>query len=104
MWLLGWKGPFGFSGRSTAEEVTRGIDGSGLTAIITGLLISYLFMISFCFFFFFFFPLICFGFMFGVCVFYYLEDMLMLMGILKDATFHKFLQLLVSTKFLNPDV
>lgn len=50
MWLLGWKGPSGFSGRSTAEEVTRGIDGSGLTAIITGLLISYLFMISFCFF------------------------------------------------------
>lgn len=36
MWLLGWKGPSGFSGRSTAEEVTRGIDGSGLTAIITG--------------------------------------------------------------------
>ncbi|KAH7538073.1 hypothetical protein FEM48_Zijuj03G0160400 [Ziziphus jujuba var. spinosa] len=30
------KGPSGFSSTSTAEEVTEGIDGSGLTAIITG--------------------------------------------------------------------
>ncbi|XP_031403208.1 short-chain dehydrogenase TIC 32, chloroplastic-like isoform X2 [Punica granatum] len=36
MWLLGWKGPSGFSARSTAEEVTHGIDASGLTAIVTG--------------------------------------------------------------------
>ncbi|XP_052205115.1 short-chain dehydrogenase TIC 32, chloroplastic-like isoform X2 [Diospyros lotus] len=30
------KGPSGFSYYSTAEEVTEGIDGSGLTAIVTG--------------------------------------------------------------------
>lgn len=36
MWIFGWKGPSGFSARSTAEEVTEGIDGSGLTAIVTG--------------------------------------------------------------------
>ncbi|XP_077241929.1 short-chain dehydrogenase TIC 32, chloroplastic-like [Tasmannia lanceolata] len=30
------KGPSGFSANSTAEEVTVGIDGSGLTAIVTG--------------------------------------------------------------------
>ncbi|KAJ0967150.1 hypothetical protein J5N97_024067 [Dioscorea zingiberensis] len=36
-WLLfSRKGPSGFSYSSTAEEVTEGIDGSGLTAIITG--------------------------------------------------------------------
>lgn len=37
MWIFGWKGPSGFSARSTAEEVTQGIDGTGLTAIVTGL-------------------------------------------------------------------
>ncbi|XAR53644.1 Very-long-chain 3-oxoacyl-CoA reductase [Bertholletia excelsa] len=36
MWLFGRKGSSGFSSSSTAEEVTRGIDGSGLTAIVTG--------------------------------------------------------------------
>ncbi|KAF8013399.1 hypothetical protein BT93_I1293 [Corymbia citriodora subsp. variegata] len=36
MWIIGWKGPSGFSARSTAEEVTQGIDGTGLTAIVTG--------------------------------------------------------------------
>lgn len=36
MWLFGRKGPSGFSSSSTAEEVTLGIDGSGLTAIVTG--------------------------------------------------------------------
>ncbi|KAL2543655.1 NAD(P)-binding Rossmann-fold superfamily protein [Forsythia ovata] len=36
MWIFGRKGPSGFSASSTAEEVTQGIDGSGLTAIITG--------------------------------------------------------------------
>ncbi|XP_062146415.1 short-chain dehydrogenase TIC 32, chloroplastic-like [Alnus glutinosa] len=36
MWIFGWKGPSGFSARSTAEEVTQGIDGTALTAIVTG--------------------------------------------------------------------
>ncbi|CAN0907671.1 Short-chain dehydrogenase TIC 32, chloroplastic [Linum grandiflorum] len=36
MWIFGWKGASGFSGRSTAEEVTNGIDATGLTAIVTG--------------------------------------------------------------------
>ncbi|PIN01647.1 Dehydrogenases with different specificities (related to short-chain alcohol dehydrogenases) [Handroanthus impetiginosus] len=36
MWIFGIKGPSGFSASSTAEEVTQGIDGSGLTAIVTG--------------------------------------------------------------------
>ncbi|KAH1115529.1 hypothetical protein J1N35_008907 [Gossypium stocksii] len=36
MWIFGWKGPSGFSASSTAEEVTQGIDGSALTAIVTG--------------------------------------------------------------------
>ncbi|OWM72051.1 hypothetical protein CDL15_Pgr017934 [Punica granatum] len=36
MWIFGWKGPSGFSARSTAEEVTHGIDASGITAIVTG--------------------------------------------------------------------
>lgn len=36
MWFLSRKGPSGFSASSTAEEVTEGIDGSGLTAIVTG--------------------------------------------------------------------
>ncbi|PIA49337.1 hypothetical protein AQUCO_01300282v1 [Aquilegia coerulea] len=36
MWLFSKKGPSGFSASSTAEEVTQGIDGTGLTAIVTG--------------------------------------------------------------------
>ncbi|KAJ9555270.1 hypothetical protein OSB04_009884 [Centaurea solstitialis] len=36
MWIFGRKGESGFSASSTAEEVTNGIDGSGLTAIVTG--------------------------------------------------------------------
>ncbi|CAN1253884.1 Short-chain dehydrogenase TIC 32, chloroplastic [Linum perenne] len=36
MWIFGWKGASGFSSRSTAEEVTNGIDATGLTAIVTG--------------------------------------------------------------------
>ncbi|GAB2224630.1 hypothetical protein Droror1_Dr00005393 [Drosera rotundifolia] len=36
MQFLKPKGPSGFSASSTAEEVTRGIDASGLTAIVTG--------------------------------------------------------------------
>ncbi|XP_077241924.1 short-chain dehydrogenase TIC 32, chloroplastic-like isoform X2 [Tasmannia lanceolata] len=34
--LFSKKGPSGFSAYSTAEDVTLGIDGSGLTAIVTG--------------------------------------------------------------------
>ncbi|KAL5727352.1 NADP-retinol dehydrogenase [Ranunculus cassubicifolius] len=36
MWFFNKKGPSGFSSSSTAEEVTEGIDGTGLTAIVTG--------------------------------------------------------------------
>ncbi|KAI3522576.1 hypothetical protein L1887_00464 [Cichorium endivia] len=36
MWIFGRKGESGFSASSTAEEVTHGIDGSCLTAIVTG--------------------------------------------------------------------
>jgi len=36
MWFIGWKGPSGFSASSTAQQVTHGIDGTSLTAIITG--------------------------------------------------------------------
>nr|DAD36521.1 TPA_asm: hypothetical protein HUJ06_007162 [Nelumbo nucifera] len=36
MWLFSRTGPSGFSASSTAEEVTQGIDGTGLTAIVTG--------------------------------------------------------------------
>ncbi|CAH1451398.1 unnamed protein product [Lactuca virosa] len=36
MWIFGKKGESGFSSSSTAEEVTNGIDGSRLTAIVTG--------------------------------------------------------------------
>ncbi|PIA60522.1 hypothetical protein AQUCO_00300190v1 [Aquilegia coerulea] len=36
MWFFNRKGPSGFSSSSTAEEVTQGIDGTGLTAIVTG--------------------------------------------------------------------
>ncbi|KAK8618103.1 hypothetical protein V6N13_115977 [Hibiscus sabdariffa] len=36
MWLFSWKGASGFSAYSTAEDVTHGIDGTGLTAIVTG--------------------------------------------------------------------
>ncbi|CAN6294388.1 unnamed protein product [Urochloa humidicola] len=36
MWWFYRKGASGFSGASTAEEVTAGVDGRGLVAIITG--------------------------------------------------------------------
>ncbi|KAM2921463.1 hypothetical protein COP2_043198 [Malus domestica] len=36
MSFLRRKGPSGFSSSSTAEEVTEGIDATGLTAIVTG--------------------------------------------------------------------
>ncbi|KAF8095938.1 hypothetical protein N665_0320s0065 [Sinapis alba] len=36
MWFWGRKGASGFSSSSTAEEVTHGVDGTGLTAIVTG--------------------------------------------------------------------
>uniref|UniRef100_A0A0E0F0P3 CASP-like protein n=1 Tax=Oryza meridionalis TaxID=40149 RepID=A0A0E0F0P3_9ORYZ len=35
MWWFNRKGPSGFSGASTAEEVTAGIDARGLVAVIT---------------------------------------------------------------------
>lgn len=37
-------GSSGFSTTSTAEEVTQGIDGNGLTAIVTGHIHYYLFL------------------------------------------------------------
>ncbi|CAN6462465.1 unnamed protein product [Victoria cruziana] len=36
VWFLGFKGPSGFSACSTAEEVTKEVDRSGLVAIVTG--------------------------------------------------------------------
>lgn len=36
MWPFSRKGSSGFSSSSTAKEVTQGIDGTGLTAIVTG--------------------------------------------------------------------
>ena len=36
MWIFGSKGPSGFSGRSTAEEVTEGIDGTDIKAGLIG--------------------------------------------------------------------
>lgn len=36
MWFFKREGASGFSGSSTAEEVTEGIDGTNLTAIVTG--------------------------------------------------------------------
>ncbi|XP_073002212.1 short-chain dehydrogenase TIC 32, chloroplastic-like [Typha latifolia] len=36
MWPFNRKGVSGFSSSSTAEEVTEGVDGSGLTAVVTG--------------------------------------------------------------------
>ncbi|TKY51320.1 Short-chain dehydrogenase TIC 32 [Spatholobus suberectus] len=36
MWPFSRKGPSGFSSSSTAEQVTQGLDGTGLTAIVTG--------------------------------------------------------------------
>ncbi|XP_057424398.1 short-chain dehydrogenase TIC 32, chloroplastic isoform X2 [Lotus japonicus] len=36
MWPFSKKGPSGFSSSSTAEQVTQGIDGTGLTAVVTG--------------------------------------------------------------------
>lgn len=41
MWWFGRNGASGFSASSTAEEVTHGIDGTGLTAIVTGFSQSY---------------------------------------------------------------
>ncbi|KVH91874.1 NAD(P)-binding domain-containing protein [Cynara cardunculus var. scolymus] len=35
-WLFAFKGKSGFSAKNTAEDVTEGVDGHGLTAIVTG--------------------------------------------------------------------
>ena len=40
-WLLGRRGPSGFSWSSTADQITQGISAAGLTAIVTG---PYLFL------------------------------------------------------------
>jgi hypothetical protein len=40
-WPWGRRGPSGFGGGSTAEEVTAGVDVGHLTAIVTGLLTSH---------------------------------------------------------------
>lgn len=37
MWIFGLNGKSGFSARSTAEQVTKGVDGTGLVAIVTGI-------------------------------------------------------------------
>ena len=34
--MFGKKGESGFGSKSTAEDVTQGINGSGLTAVVTG--------------------------------------------------------------------
>lgn len=45
MWFFGrGKGASGFSYSSTAQEVTHGVDASGLTAIVTGTILQYLFL------------------------------------------------------------
>lgn len=52
-WLIAFKGESGFSARNTAEDVTKGIDGHGLTAIITGFFLYpfiYLKDLNFCYF------------------------------------------------------
>lgn len=36
MWWFYRNGPSGFSGASTAEEVTAGVDCRGLVAVVTG--------------------------------------------------------------------
>ncbi|KAL2892740.1 Short-chain dehydrogenase TIC 32 chloroplastic [Bienertia sinuspersici] len=36
MWMISTKGSSGYSASSTAEQVTQGINGNGLTAIVTG--------------------------------------------------------------------
>jgi hypothetical protein len=47
MWFLGWKGESGFSASSTAEQVTHGIHGTSLTAIITGTIFFFFFCFLF---------------------------------------------------------
>lgn len=37
MWIFGLTGKSGFSARNTAEQVTKGVDGTGLVAIVTGM-------------------------------------------------------------------
>jgi len=44
MWPFSKKGVSGFSWNSTAEQVTHGIDATGLTAIVTGWSIYTLFL------------------------------------------------------------
>lgn len=44
MWIFGRTGESGFSARSTAEQVTHGLDGTGLTAIVTGIFLTYMYV------------------------------------------------------------
>ena len=46
MWPFYRKGPSGFSSSSTAEDVTQGVDGTGLTAIVTGPCFVFVFFFS----------------------------------------------------------
>ncbi|KAJ0775229.1 putative very-long-chain 3-oxoacyl-CoA reductase [Helianthus annuus] len=39
-WLIAFKGKSGFSAKHTAEQVTKGVDGHGLTAIVTGIFLQ----------------------------------------------------------------
>jgi len=65
MWPFSRKGPSGFSSSSTAEQVTEGIDGSGLTAIVTGT-DSFLYSVYFHFFLLYFSVITCFCFEWGL--------------------------------------
>ena len=49
-WISIFTGKSGYAASSTAEDVTKGVDGTGLTAIVTGIYyiyISYLLRTSF---------------------------------------------------------
>lgn len=47
--VTGRAGPSGFGSASTAEQVTQGIDGSNLTAIITGQFLQFHYTYKFSF-------------------------------------------------------
>lgn len=46
MWIFGGKSESGFNANNNAEQVTEGIDGTALTAIVTGpsLVVLFLFL------------------------------------------------------------
>lgn len=47
-WISIFTGKSGFAASSTAEDVTKGIDGTGLTAIVTGNFPSNAFVLCSC--------------------------------------------------------